>query len=261
MKLGFVGTGAIARAVIAGLLDGEPDDIAITVSPRGAATAAQLAGRFPRHVTVAATNQAVVDAAEVVVIAVVPDIARGVLSELRFRPEHLVVSLVATLAAEAISGLVAPATRIVRAIPLPSAAERASPTPVMPPDPVVREIFDRTGVAIETADARAFDAMSAASGVMAGHFAAAGAVARWLADQGLAPDQANAYVRSLLAGLAGTVGATSDSFAELAADHTTPGGLNAQFLAHLREHDFEGTIRTGLDDLFARIRTVASPSA
>ncbi|KAB0680413.1 NAD(P)-binding domain-containing protein [Aureimonas leprariae] len=261
MRLGFVGAGAISRAVVVGLLDDEPDDIAVTLSPRGAAVAALLAERYPGRVAVAASNQAVLDATDVVVIAVVPGIVRKVLSELRFRPDHLVVSLVATVSADTIASIVAPATRVVRAIPLPSAADRASPTPVMPPDPVVKDIFDRTGVAIETTDAKAFDAMSAASGIMAGHFAAAGSVANWLAEQGLGRSQADSYVRLLLAGLAGTARSATGDFGELAKEHVTAGGLNEQFLAHLARHGVDATIRSGLDDLLARITRSASPLA
>lgn len=254
MRLGFVGTGAIAKAIVVGLLDGdEAADLTVALSPRNAAMAAELAKRFPRHVTVAGSNQAVLDAADVVVLAVVPRIAREVAGALRFRPDHLVVSLVATVAIEDLTPVVAPATRIVRAIPLPSAAERASPTPIMPPDPIAKSIFDRVGTAIETSNPRAFDAMSAASGIMAGHFAAAGAVAGWLADQGLERPRADAYVRLMLAGLAGTARSGQSDFAELAREHTTAGGLNEQFLAHVTERGMAETIRSGLDALLARI--------
>ena len=56
---GFVGTGAITRAMVTGLsaVDPAPE---IVVSPRGAEASASLAGRFG-NVRVAADNQAVVD--------------------------------------------------------------------------------------------------------------------------------------------------------------------------------------------------------
>src|SRR6266702_532682 len=80
----------------------------ITVSPRNAQVAAGLASRFA-NVQVAPTNQAVLDACDVVVLAVRPQVASDVLSVLRFRADHHVVSVIATLPLEYIRSVTAPA--------------------------------------------------------------------------------------------------------------------------------------------------------
>lgn len=71
MRLGFVGTGAITSAIVTGLNAAGIDGDTILVSPRNAETAAALAAKFP-NVTVAASNQAVLDGSNVVIIAVRP---------------------------------------------------------------------------------------------------------------------------------------------------------------------------------------------
>src|SRR5262245_12682027 len=107
MKLGFVGTGAITAAIVTGLTaDGASGDT-ILVSPRNADIAAGLAGKFP-NVTVAASNQMVLDGSDVVMLAVRPQVAAEVLSELRFRPDHHVVSLMAIIVLDKVAELVAP---------------------------------------------------------------------------------------------------------------------------------------------------------
>ena len=70
--IGFIGVGEIAEAIIEGLAAGE-DPPPVVASPRGRERSASLAARFPSLVTVAASNQAVVDAADTVVLAVLPE--------------------------------------------------------------------------------------------------------------------------------------------------------------------------------------------
>ena len=65
MRLGFIGTGNITAAMVEGLGGG------VVLSPRGAEMAAGLADRFP-DVTVAESNQSVIDKCDMVVLAIRP---------------------------------------------------------------------------------------------------------------------------------------------------------------------------------------------
>src|SRR3979411_3353973 len=128
MKLGFVGTGAITRAIVTGLSSASAEQ-RIRLSPRNANIASELASRFPR-VSVASSNQDVLDVSDIVVLAVRPQVAANVVSELRFRPEHHVISVISTLSLARISVLLAHATKLTKAIPLPSVAQREGPTAI-----------------------------------------------------------------------------------------------------------------------------------
>lgn len=90
----FVGTGEITATVVDGLhvADGEPPTIPL--SPRGRAVGQELAARFPR-VQVCGSNQEVVDSASTVVLAVRPETPHTVLTELTWRPRHVLLSAVA----------------------------------------------------------------------------------------------------------------------------------------------------------------------
>ena len=99
MKLGFVGTGALSSAIVTGLKSLPGETTPVVVSPRNEEIAADLAARYP-DVRIAADNQAVVDQCDTVMLAVRPQIAREVLKELRFQPDHHVVSLIATISRE-----------------------------------------------------------------------------------------------------------------------------------------------------------------
>ena len=79
MKIGFVGTGEIALAMVTGLSSPGAAPHSIRLSPRNHAIAADLANRFP-GVSVASSNQEVLDSCETAVIAIKPQIARSVLA-------------------------------------------------------------------------------------------------------------------------------------------------------------------------------------
>jgi pyrroline-5-carboxylate reductase len=73
VHVGFVGVGAIATAIVDALMSGpHAEEIDVVVSPRSAPRSAELAARH-RQVRVAPNNQLVVDAADIVILAVLPD--------------------------------------------------------------------------------------------------------------------------------------------------------------------------------------------
>src|ERR1700722_19455940 len=105
MTLGFLGTGEITSAMVTGLSSHDTEFRSIRVSPRNLQIATNLANRF-RGVSIASSNQDLLDFSDTVVIAVRPPIARDVLSELRFRPDHRVISVVSALSLESAPALV-----------------------------------------------------------------------------------------------------------------------------------------------------------
>ena len=263
--LGFLGTGTIASAMVTGLRAAGEDTPAILLSPRNASAAAALAARF-ENVSVAASNQEVVDQAETIVVAVRPQIARDVLAALRFPARANVVSLVSGLPVRRLAELTAPATRISRAVPLPSAARRMSPTPVFPRDPEVVDLFARLGSAIAVEEEARFDALCVITATMAAYFTFAGTSAEWLTRQGVNPEQARDYVAQIHKGLALTAAdSPSVSFADLAADHATRGGTNEQVVGYLKQHGVFARLDEALDAILRRVTgsaaTGRNPSA
>jgi len=253
MTLGFVGTGTIAAAMIEGLC-ATPGAPPIIVSPRNADIANDLAARFA-NVRVAASNQAVVDESDTVMLAVRPQIAAGVLGELRFRPDHKVVSLIATVSLDYLRTAVAPAAQVIRAVPLPAVARRQGPTAIYPPDAVVGAMFDTLGTAVVLDNEGEFDTFTTTTAVMASYFAFAGTVTGWMERNGIAADTARAFIGQMLSGLAGTASAAPDrSFAALADEHQTRGGLNEQVFRAISSDGQLANLDQALDGVLDRLR-------
>jgi pyrroline-5-carboxylate reductase len=249
---GVIGVGSIAAAMVVGWCDGVIEPPEVVLSPRNAERSAELAGRFAT-VRVAATNQAVVDASDVVVVCLLPGNAAEVLAGLTFRPDQAVVSAVAGIDLARLTDLVAPAGEVARSVPLPAVATRESVTPVHPGGPAVEEVFARLGGSLVVAEEAAYESIAAASATVAAYFGYLGAIAGWLTSRGIAEDGARRYVAATFAALSGELGAPDPDFGELANAHATPGGLNEQFARDLGEAGVYDAVRDGLDAILARL--------
>jgi len=251
---GVLGVGAIARAIVTGLCEGVTDAPVVVLSPRGAATSAELAARHP-SVTVAADNQSVLDASDVVLVCL-PVAGAGVLGELAWRPEHVVVSATAGLGLPRLLELVAPARRACRSVPMPPVADRAGLTAVHPPLAEARALFDRLGGTLEVEDVTAYEALSATSATLAGFFEYLLTQSAWLEGRGIPADDARRYVAATYAGALGSLtGHSTPDFVDLAGEYATAGGVNEQVARQLREAGAYTALDRALDDALDRLAT------
>lgn len=248
---GVIGVGSLAAAIVTGLCDGVDAAPPVVLSPRSAGTAAALAARF-ETVSVAADNQAVVDAADVVVVAVLPDQVAAVLGALALRADQVVLSVVAGLRLATARELVAPATRVALAIPLPSVALRQGGIPVHPVLPEAVDFWSRLGEVVATDDEAVFDALVVPATTIAAHLEQLGVITQWVVDRGVVSSDARRYVGAVYAALGAQV-AGDDDFGDLAAEVATPGGLNAQVADELRAAGVPAAVRSALDSVHQRL--------
>lgn len=250
MRLGFIGTGVITAHIVRGLKGSELADWQVILSPRNEAIAVELAG-LP-GVSVAADNQAVIDGADAVVLAVRPQVAAEVIRPLRFDPARPVISLIAATSLEDL-GAWTGAREICRAIPLPSVEARTCVTPVFPANPLAMQVFDALGQALAVQDLSAFDAYATGSAVMATWFGMAETAAGWMVANGIPPADAETYMRGLFADLGVTVRDKTRSLETLRHDHATKGGLNEQIWRVFGEKDGPQALQAGMSSVMARI--------
>jgi len=118
-RIGFIGSGHLASYTIAGLRRAG-DERGIVLSPRNAEKAAQLAIDY--NCQVASSNQALVDVCDIVILAVRPPDAMAVLSELRFRPQQTLVSVVAGIEESQLRDTISADVSICRSLIVSSAA-------------------------------------------------------------------------------------------------------------------------------------------
>lgn len=247
MTVGFIGIGTIAAAMVEGLGGGD-----LLLSPRGAQTAARLARL--EGVRVAASNQAVLDGATTIVLAVRPQIVEEVVRALRFRPDHKVISLVAATQIEQLREWIGLDLPVVRAVPLPFVAARTGVTPVFPPEPEALALFDRLGQALPCQSLGEFDLLAAGSAMMGSYFGLLATVQDWLVEKGLPEPSARAYMAGLFDNLGRVAVASPKDFASLRTDHSTPGGLNEQVFRDFAASGGTAALTQALEAVLTRIR-------
>jgi pyrroline-5-carboxylate reductase len=160
---------------------------------------------------------------------------------------------------QSVSDLVAPATRIARAVPLPSTAKRVGPTAIYPSDQLVEELFTGLGTVFPVETESEFEAMCSATATIASFYAFIDEIASWLSRNSIPERKARDYVARIFSGVLSTaVDAPERTFQSMAKAHTTAGGINEQFLRHLTERGLLESISGGLDAVIERITAASS---
>jgi pyrroline-5-carboxylate reductase len=227
LRVGFVGVGAIATAMVDALMSGpHADEIDIVLSPRSAARSAELAARH-RQVRVAPDNQLVVDAADIVILAVLPDQMAALCSSLSFRAEQVVVSLAAGWPPSLLAEHVQPAATVCQMIPLPMIALHVGPVVICPRVRQVEHLLEGCGEIVGLEREEDVIVLSCASATMSTFFAFQNTVIEWAIKHGLDAQTAKDYVAGLFLGLATeAMHAKTDGLPVRPQEYETPGGLN-----------------------------------
>ena len=226
MGIGFIGTGGITTAIVTGLCTAEAPPQEIWVSPRNRHHAARLESEFePVHV--GPSNQAVLDRADLVVLAVLPQHKEEILEPLAFGRDQTIIHLLAGVRIEEIAPLVAPAADIVRAVPLPCTAIHQGPIAIYPDHERANAFFGSLGTVVPTDQEAQLETLSIITALMAPYYALMEQVVAWAAEEGIQRDKAAVYTASMF----GALSAIAASFPggqiqSLVSDSMTPGGLN-----------------------------------
>ena len=239
MRLGFVGTGTIASAVVRGLAGAGHR---IAVSERSAAHSSALAAEFPD--VVVADNQSVVDASDIVFLGLLPEAAPAILSPLKFREGQQVISFMAGVTMGELSGLVAPATASALMLPFPGIAQGGSPILAMGDVALVASLFSPENAVFPVSSPEELDAYVCAQAVLSPAVAMVGAAGQWLAAKGVDPQAGEAFLRAL-------VGSSllASECAPMIEALNTPGGYNQRLRQHMESAGMADALGEGLDAL------------
>ncbi|MCG5478461.1 pyrroline-5-carboxylate reductase [Sinorhizobium alkalisoli] len=254
MRIGFVGTGAITEAMVTGIVGSAPAVAQIVVSPRNAEIAARLASRFP-SVQVATNNQQVVDASDILFLAIRPQIAEEVIRELAFRKGQTIVSVVAATDRARLLGWIREDVQLTQAIPLPFVADCKGVTAIYPPNNEIAAIFDALGSAVECETKDEYDLLAVASALMGTYFGILERATGWLTEKGMAREKARAYLAPLLSSLAQKAAAADQTALDaLRREFSTPGGLNEQVFEDFDRNGGSRALSDALERVLARVR-------
>ncbi|MCR4589013.1 MAG: pyrroline-5-carboxylate reductase [Lachnospiraceae bacterium] len=251
MKIGFIGLGNMATAIIGGMLkQGICTPGEITGTAHTEETAQKVAKEFG-IITFAGHNQDVALKSDLLFLAVKPQVLPEVLKEIKFSilPETLVVSIVAGKDLAYLAKELGPDTRIIRCMPNTPALVGEGCTAICANDHVnsveleqVRNIFNSFGKGIEVPE-KWMDAVVGVSGSGPAYvFMFIEAMADAAVQQGMPRKQAYEFAAQTVLGSARMVLETGKHPGELKDMVCSPAGTTIEAVKVLEEKNFRGAV-------------------
>jgi pyrroline-5-carboxylate reductase len=218
---GIVGIGQLGASLVTGIFQSQAP-VTLCLSPRSESRVRDLAARYP--LTVAAHNQAVVDNADHIVLAVRPGQLAQVAGALNFRSDQVVVSVAAALNLASVQEAIGPATAV-RAMPVLSAAISDSPTCIYPANDSAVRLFQHLGSVHSFDDEAAFATAAVAATYYGWLYALMDASARWLEGNGVATHTSRALIAQMTRAASSRALACGGDMGAMAAEIARPGTL------------------------------------
>ena len=253
MKLGFVGTGKIASAVITGICNSKIKFTKIVVSPRNRLIAKALKKKL-KKVCIAKNNQEIVSSCNWVFLAITPSVGEKIIKNLKFKSNQTVISFISTITLLELKKVIKVKTKIVRAIPLPPISLKKGPVPICPPDKKVKDFFNNIGTVIEIKDEKSSINFWTTSGIMASFYELLRVMTDWLVKKGVKRSSAQKYITSLFLALSeDAVFNSKKDLKFLVKDSQTLKGLNEQGKKELTKAGFYKKLEKTLNSIHKRL--------
>ena len=251
MKLGTIGTGIIASAIVRGFCTKKAGH-EFFLSPRNASKAAALAAEF-EEVTVCASNQEVIDKAEWVFICLHKK-DFGALCELKFRSDHKVVNISAEMRLPDLKAIMGETELLAHVIPLPFITLGVGPLLAYPEIAEVGDLFAPVSDVYFAHKQSDVHTLQIVTGLMSPYNMLLNEIVKFSDEQGIDHDVSVRFLCSLFNALCTRASCIPNCDLVELANEMTPGGYNEQAMNELLANGAIGAWRTALDRLLARLR-------
>lgn len=210
-------------------------NVSVVLSPRNRERAALLQAQFPDRVSVAASNQEVLDRSDWVALSVLPKQAEAVIKDLRFRPAHKVINLIADKPLPLLREWIGETAWMVHMIPVSFTARREGPIVLYPYNEEILTRLSPLGKFIVTDSLYEAHALAALSAVEASFCTLQNTFAAWAGQHGVKTGVAQRYLTSFFSAVSEHCAGMSVEEFLASSDQMTPGGLNWRVKTGLEE--------------------------
>ena len=253
MKIGFIGTGKIASAVITGIFRSNIIHKKVIISPRNKKTAKKLKKKF-KSITIAKNNQEIINLCDWIFLSITPTVGEKIIKELKFKSSQIIISFISTITLKQLKKAIKVRAKIIRAIPLPPISLKKGPVPICPPNKKVKEFFNKIGTTIEIQNEKSSINFWSISGMMASYYELLKVMINWLVKKGVKRDNAQQYITSLFLALSeDAVVNSKKDLKYLVKDSQTPNGLNEQSVRELTKINFYKKLEKTLNNIHKRL--------
>ena len=265
--LTFIGGGNMAGSLIGGLIADDWDPARIRVADTSTQRLEQLSQQFPIKTTTSNTDAA--DQADIIVLAVKPQVIKSVAQELAdivTQQQPLVVSIAAGIPASALGNWLGKSTAIVRAMPNTpamvqsgAAALYANASVSEDQRSIAESILRAVGIVIWVDDEAQMDAVTALSGSGPAYFLLFMEALQMAGQElGLPKDTARLLALQTAFGAAKMALESNEDAATLRHQVTSPGGTTEHAIRTFQEGEFETLVSKALLAAATRSRELAA---
>ena len=254
MKLGFIGTGEITKAVVLGITKSKIKYKKILISKRNNKISSYLK-KINKKVIISSDNQYIIDNSDWIFLAITPTVGNKILSKLKFNNNKIIISFISTIKLRDLKILTNTNAKIVRAIPLPPISNMKGPIPLFPKNKKVTKFFNNIGDSIEINDETSSFNFWAVSSLMAPYYELLHEISKWLQKKGLNKSHSQKYVVSLFSALSDAAVMRSNKDLKLLVKTSqTPKGLNEEALKFLKKKGFYKLLNFSLEKILKRLK-------
>jgi len=256
MKIGFIGTGYIAKSVITGILGSKLKINKIFISQRNKKISNFLS-RKSRKIVIINNNQEIINKSNWVFLSITPTVGNKILKDLKFKKNQTIISFISTIKMSQLKKYIKVKATIVRAIPLPPISLKVGPVPIFPPNKNVKRFFNQLGTTVEIGNEKLSKNFWATSGMYASFYELLSTMSNWLVKRGIKRDKAQKYITSLFVALSeNAIVNSKKDLKHLVKDSQTPRGLNEQGVKELRKAGFYRSTEKTLNSILKRLNKV-----
>ena len=256
MKLGFIGTGQIAKATILGILRSNLKINKIYISQRSKKISKQLSKKS-KKIVILRNNQEIINNSNWVFLSITPEVGNKILKNLKFKKKQTVISFISTIKMNELKKYIKVTSKIVRAIPLPPISLKKGPVPIFPPNNKVKLFFDQIGTTIEIKNEKSSLNFWATSSMMAPFYELLKTLSSWLISKGIKKNDAQKYITSLFVALSEDAIVNSKKDLKILVKNSqTPKGLNEQAVNELRKSGFYKSLIKTANSVLRRLNKV-----
>ena len=256
MKLGFIGTGQIAKATILGILGSNLKVDRIYISQRNMNISRQLSKKS-KKISILKDNQEIINKSNWVFLSITPNVGNKILKDLKFKPSQTIINFISTIGMSQLKKYIKVKAEIVRALPLPPISLRKGPVPIFPPNTKVKFFFNHLGTAIEISNEKLFTNFWCMTAMMAPFYENLNILSKWLSNKGLKKIEAQKYITSLFFAMSeDAVVNSKKDLKVLVKNSQTPEGLNEQALNELRKLGFYKSLNKTANSVQKRLKKI-----
>lgn len=261
-KVGFIGFGNMAQAIVRSLLSKnvlKSSQILVTNRSPGKLKKAEELG-----VGVVANNEELIEAVDIVIVAVKPQDLAAVLEPIAnaFHDGQILISLAAGIPIDKLGKIVHTTKRIVRVMPnTPIEIGEAVVGYCIAPgaesvEPVIRDLLDPLGYAVAASEGDAFEALTVSCGSGTGFiFELMQYWQEWIEEHGFSPEVARKMtVQTFLGGALLAQSAENMSLSDLQKKVVSKKGVTHAGLESMRELEVDRALRYSFEKAVLRDR-------